>query len=123
MKLTKEKRTGCLKFFGQWFGRPYDNQHSIVGVEQNDQVLSVKFQGGEIMKVWGATEVKSSPHLEILGANRVQLAWNYDKPRTMEYVVNGTFVEHLRDGKVVCENRYPFKAIRFPITNISVELL
>lgn len=42
---------GTMCFYGQWFGRPYDNFHRIRDAVLDDGQLKVRFQGGEILTV------------------------------------------------------------------------
>ncbi len=45
-------KSGTLLLFGRWFGRPYDNTHTIVGATAEDNCLVVRFDGGEVLRVW-----------------------------------------------------------------------
>ncbi|MET1037134.1 MAG: hypothetical protein ABW075_02605 [Aeromicrobium sp.] len=41
---------GSLAFHGDWFGRPYDNQHQIVdAVDLPDDTAEVRFDAGELL--------------------------------------------------------------------------
>ena len=43
---------GSLRFWGAWFGRPYDAFHTIVKCEAEKGVLRVFFNEGETLSVW-----------------------------------------------------------------------
>jgi len=43
---------GSLRFWGAWFGRPYDNLHAVVGCEAKNDLLSIYFNEEEVLKVW-----------------------------------------------------------------------
>ena len=38
-----------LRFWGQWFGRPYDNQHRLITREAQSDQLRLRFSEGEVL--------------------------------------------------------------------------
>lgn len=50
-ELVPNARSGTIRFFGEWFGRPYDNQHEIIAASATDDVLTVEFSGDEQLAV------------------------------------------------------------------------
>ncbi len=44
-------RAGSLRVFGDWFGRPYDNQHVVVAAEASGDDLVVTFNEDECLVV------------------------------------------------------------------------
>src|SRR4051812_37086562 len=71
-------KTGSLRFWGVWFGRPYDNCHCIVGSGGDANVLHLYFNEDEILSVWapnGLTLNRST--FQILDAERVRWEWFY----------------------------------------------
>jgi hypothetical protein len=95
-----EVKSGTLRFWGQWFGRPYDNCHRIVACEAASEVLRVRFTEGEVLSVWaprGATIDANT--FRIADAARVRWEWfSYGRPKTAE---NLYFEEFVKDGHVV----------------------
>ncbi|GAA5172839.1 hypothetical protein [Viridibacterium curvum] len=46
-----EVKTGALRFWGEWFGRPYDNIHQIVSCSALDGSLIIKFNEAETLTI------------------------------------------------------------------------
>ena len=71
-------KRGALRFWGAWFGRPYDNLHEIVGCQAEGDLLTVHFNEGELLRVWaplGATV--DADAFRIGDAKRVRWEWFY----------------------------------------------
>ncbi|MFC4557288.1 hypothetical protein ACFO3D_03560 [Virgibacillus kekensis] len=51
------KPGGTLRFYGNWLGRPYDNYHKILECSFNDEILHLKFDAGEQLKIWNANKI------------------------------------------------------------------
>jgi hypothetical protein len=82
-KLPKIK-SGTLRFWGEWFGRPYDNWHQLVRCEVEQNVLRLVFNEQEILSVWAPSglEVDHST-FRISTADRVRWEWfYYGRPKT-----------------------------------------
>jgi hypothetical protein len=43
---------GTLRFWGEWFGRPYDNCHRLVECEAENDLLKLRFNENEMLFVW-----------------------------------------------------------------------
>ena len=72
------ERWGSLRFFGEWFGRPYDNQHTLTDVESLDRAIVLSFDERETLTVWdpnGTTVADDG--LRIARASRVRWEWFY----------------------------------------------
>jgi hypothetical protein len=76
---------GTLRLWGQWFGRPYDNAHRLVGCDapQTD-LLHMHFNEGELLSIWsprdlhiGPNTQRSRPILLIMDAARIRWEWFY----------------------------------------------
>lgn len=93
--------SGSLAVFGDWFGRPGDNFHTLVAVRAaDDGCLVVGFDQGETLMVWAPEEISVARRaLTIRRARRVRWEWYYyGGPQTAE---NRFFIEHaLTDGRV-----------------------
>ena len=71
-------KSGSLQFFGDWFSRPVDNYHSIVGAESDGEILRVLFDDGESLSVWAPSNVQiDSDRFHIGDAQRVRWEWYY----------------------------------------------
>lgn len=44
-------KVGALRVWGDWFGKPYDNQHALVGVQASGNELLLTFGQGERLLV------------------------------------------------------------------------
>jgi hypothetical protein len=85
---------GSLCVFGDWFGRPNDNWHSVTAYELKDGHLRLLFNEGETLDVWEPRGLrKEGKGLVIQGADRVRWEWfYYGRPKTPE---NHFFREHV----------------------------
>jgi len=52
LALPQRNRSGTLRMFGDWFGRPMDNVHNVVGAESGCEQLTLTFNNGETLNVW-----------------------------------------------------------------------
>jgi len=77
-----ELEPGTLRFWGEWFGRPYDNAHRLVSCDapQTD-LLHIHFNEGEL-SIWsprdlhiGQSRQRSRPILRITDAVRIRWEW------------------------------------------------
>ena len=77
-------KSGTLRFWGEWLGRPYDNCHQLVGCEVEQNVLRLVFNERELLSVWAPSglEVDHST-FRISTADRVRWEWfYYGRPKT-----------------------------------------
>src|SRR2546421_7167666 len=71
-------KSGTLRFFGDWFGRPMDNWHTITDVSAQDDCLMVRFGGGEALRVWSPQGFTGDEQtFRIRRASRVLWEWYY----------------------------------------------
>ncbi|HKN77165.1 MAG TPA: hypothetical protein VJW94_18460 [Candidatus Acidoferrum sp.] len=75
---------GTLRFWGVWFGRPYDNFHRIVASEYNHDVLRLRFNEDEQLTVWFPSGLTLNNFVfQIEDAQRVLWEWfYYGRPKT-----------------------------------------
>jgi len=67
---------GSLSFYGDWFGRPYDNFHKILHTAFDGEILEIFFEDGERLLVYNPKNIISSKKkLEIKQAEKVK--WLY----------------------------------------------
>jgi hypothetical protein len=92
--------SGSLRIFGAWFGRPRDNWHRPVAADSSGSCLTVRFDGGETLRVWDPAGITVTPSaFRIRGATRVRWEWfYYGREQTPENL----FVEEhwIEDGSI-----------------------
>src|SRR5258708_2926143 len=65
-------KSGTLCFWGVWFGRPYDNWHTIVKTEAEGECLTLNFNDEEILQIWNPADYQiDEQHFIIRSASRV----------------------------------------------------
>src|SRR5699024_5377090 len=52
------KPGGTMRFYGDWFGRPYDNYHKIVTCKFFDGILYITFNTGQQLKIYNPDEIE-----------------------------------------------------------------
>lgn len=57
MELEPVKRSGTLRTFGCWFGRPMDNCHQAESAKFDGEVLRIMFNEGETLEVWNPSNL------------------------------------------------------------------
>jgi len=58
--LIPKVKSGTLRFYGEWFGRPMDNFHQITKAESKEKLLIVHFSQKEILSIISPEEFKIS---------------------------------------------------------------
>src|SRR2546429_6618660 len=75
-------RAGSLRFWGEWFGKPYDNRHVLKRCDAEGNLLRLFFEENEKLLVWspdGLTVDQST--FRISSAERVRWEWySYEPP-------------------------------------------
>lgn len=67
---------GTLRVFGDWFGRPYDNVHTLVAVDVRAGAVVLGFGDGEELTVFNpANLVMDGVTFRIERADRVRWEW------------------------------------------------
>ena len=97
--LPRLKR-GTLRFWGVWFGRPYDNLHSLVGCESKQELLTMYFNDDEMLNVWVPNGlILEASAFQIRDAERVRWEWfSYGSPKI---AANRFFKEFVKTGETV----------------------
>jgi len=88
-------KPGTLRFWGMWFGKPYDNDRKVVACGLDGNVLRLRFQQDEQLTIWAPTGLElDSSELRINDAERVLWEWfYYGRPKTDEYHYFWDFVK------------------------------
>ena len=70
--------SGSLTFWGEWFGRPNDNVHKILGCLSfsEEDLVVLLFDGGERLWLWGAEGVVANAQAFVVqAASQVRWEW------------------------------------------------
>lgn len=98
-------KSGTLRFWGHWFGRPADNVHRIIGSAVQGDTLRVFFDHGETLTVWSPRKIKiSTSKFRVGQADRVRWEWfYYGRPRVQSNFYYHDF-ERSPDGIIANTN-------------------
>ena len=93
-------KRGTLRFWGQWFGRPYDNVHTLVRCDAEENILRLYFNEGEVLSVWSPRNLQlDDSTFRISSAERVRWEWfYYGRPKLPS---NCYFLDFMRSGKEI----------------------
>jgi hypothetical protein len=93
-------KAGSLRMWGQWFGKPYDNSHSIKRCFAVGSKLTLGFDGGEALTIENPKELEISTTIfSIRSASAVRWEWfYYGRPQTEG---NRYYYQFTRTGSVV----------------------
>lgn len=69
-------KRGSLYFFGESFGRPYDNMHEIREINYDGELLVIKFEYGEELIVYDSEDIESNEKELRIGRASI-IKWNY----------------------------------------------
>jgi hypothetical protein len=116
---------GTLRFWGQWFGKPYDNCHQVVSCEVDGDLLQIHFNENETLSVRAPRNAgfEERPHplepgswspsgralkeqvFSIGDAERVRWEWfYYGRPQAPE---NRRFIEFVRTADGIATDNGP----------------
>ena len=71
-------KAGSLRIWGEWFGPPYDNWHTIKTCDAYGDRLRLDFNQSEKLLVWSPTGLTvDASTFRITGAKRVRWEWYY----------------------------------------------
>ncbi len=94
-------KSGSLRFWGDWFGRPLDNSHKCISASFENELLMADFADGESLTVYGAKGVHSDEgQFYICDADMIVWEWDlYDEPESED---KRRFIEYrkLEDGRI-----------------------
>jgi hypothetical protein len=93
-------KAGSLRFWGEWFRRPYDNLHRIERCTVRGSTLIIEFDDGGKLSVANPDGLKlSATAFEMREASSVRWEWYYyGRPQTPE---NLYFFEYIRRGSEI----------------------
>lgn len=77
-KALPNLKSGTLRFWGEWFGKPYDNIHTVVSCDATDDCLRLRFDQGEVLAVWNPIDIQiDATTLRIGSATALRWTWYY----------------------------------------------
>jgi hypothetical protein len=90
-------KAGTLWFWGESFGRPGDNYHSVVGCRAEGNAIVLNFDAGETLTICNPEGVQfSQGEFSIADASAVRWEWCYDEPS--DNSPHRYFDEFIREG-------------------------
>jgi hypothetical protein len=117
-------KSGSLRFWGSWFGRPYDNWHRIVDCHAEGEILQVRFNEGELLSVLSPHDASiDEKTFRIDDAERVRWEWfYYGRTKTLE---NQYFYQFTKQhaGSIVGETNSYTRDLRATSSEAAVEIL
>ena len=121
MALPEHVRSGTLRTFGCWFGRPHDNIHRCVAASVEESVLLLRFDRAEELEVTDASDFTvDGDVLRIPKASKVRWSWyDYGRPKTADTLMYYEY--RMSDGSVRVETNSPWPEKPVP-TEPAVEL-
>ena len=89
-------KKGSLRFWGDWFGGPYDNCHTLTRCCIDGERLSLFFNQGETLSIWSPRGLSvNGSKFRIRGARSVRWEWFYGRAQDPR---NLYFTEFKRSG-------------------------
>jgi hypothetical protein len=116
-------KQGTLRFWGQWFGRPYDNIHTVTGASAEGDSLEVRFNNGETLRIVKPVKAIVGAAQFVIGdAAKLRWEWNaYGNPPRRRY-----FEEYDRKGdeiEATTDVDWYTPVLRPSATEVAVEIL
>ena len=118
-------KVGTLRFWGEWFGRPYDNVHRLVECSTERDVLILRFNEGESLTLWAPRELTADERtFRIADAERIRWEWfSYGRPKVAQ---NRFYMEFTKEGSAVTvatDFHPPKEGFRPSVKHAAVEIL
>lgn len=68
---------GSICFYGDWFGRPYDNFHSIKNTKYENEILEIEFDGNIRLTVENPEGIRNTEK-EFTVNHAKKIVWGYN---------------------------------------------
>ena len=93
---------GSLCIWGEWFGRPYDNFHTVESVRWERTKISIHFDQGESLYISNPTKTVNQKRKLLIGdASKVLFVWyEYGKEHTYDNMFVRQYTKS-EDGKIL----------------------
>ena len=93
-------KAGTIRFWGEWFGKPYDNYHKVVRCSAADASLVIEFDEGELLTIRDPEGVNISADVfSVRNATLVRWEWFYYG--RAQSTGKRYFYEYVRDGSQI----------------------
>lgn len=93
---------GTFRIYGDWFGKPYDNHHSIDSAtyDENEKILTLNFNENEKITIWNPKIItEATTYFKIQKADKIKLEWYYyGKEQTKEHLYFKSY--HNKSNKI-----------------------
>lgn len=104
-------KSGSLRFYGDWFGRPMDNYHTVININYEKRMLEFMFDNNEILQIYNPRDIETDKGIfTIRRAERIIWKWytygkscDEDNLRYIKYEVTESGVKKIqgiRDSEV-----------------------
>jgi hypothetical protein len=97
----EQLKSGSLRFYGTWFGKPLENYHKITKLNyiELEDCLVFEFDEGEILSVWNPQKITpENNRFSIKEASWIRWTWfDYGKDKTPEHLL---FIEYFQNKNV-----------------------
>ena len=86
-------KPGSLRFWANWFGKPHDNVHSIVGAQAFDDAIAIYFDQAETLTVDAPRDWSLDDGILLIrNAKRVRFQWyDYGQPPLPETLASNEY--------------------------------
>src|SRR5260221_565512 len=113
-QLVPRVKSGTLRFWGIWFGRPHDNCHAIVRAEADGDCLTLHFNDEETLQIWHPTGCQiDEQQFVIPSATRVLWRWYwYGRPHAPGNLMSYDFFGF--GAEVAFQSTFPYSHSRSP---------
>ena len=103
---------GSLCFYGDWFGRPYDNFHQIIHTSYDGEILEIIFDQQQHLLVYQPEGITSTARkLEITKAQKVKWLYIPYGSKTTEYNTI-TYTYNAESKTVIKETKFGTEQLR-----------
>lgn len=99
-KVQIKKKGGSICFFGDWFGRPYDNFHRVKNayINCNTNLMTIEFEGEVLTIKNPEILINTDTEFSIQYADEVTWEWYfYGKPASVESKCQIRYVRQKND--------------------------
>ena len=95
-QLIPKIKSGTLRFYGEWFGRPMDNYHQIIKANNQDSLLKIHFDNNEVLYINSPYDFQISEEIFVIKKSKGLIWQRYlygteqisSNIRTYNYIVN-----------------------------------
>lgn len=96
---------GTLRFWGEWFGRPFDNYHRVINADFTENILVISFDNGEICTIYNPQNIVNEKNeFSISNASKIVWEWySYGRKHTSQNLCKLVYT-FLDNKKVLVEN-------------------